>query len=104
MARRGRPPTSPWLPCETCGHSFKFHKGNANRFCSLKCRFGARRDATFVAEARRLWSEGLSAAQIAKRMGVTKNVISGVSNRNDFPARPSPILRAPSVPRRADAP
>jgi DNA-directed RNA polymerase sigma subunit (sigma70/sigma32) len=48
----------------------------------------------FIVRARRLWDEGHSASEVARRMNVTKNVIIGIADRNDFPARPSPIRRA----------
>ena len=51
------------------------------------------REAEFVAAARDLWDIGLSASGVAKRLGVTKNVIIGVAHRHGFPARPSPIRR-----------
>jgi hypothetical protein len=47
-----------------------------------------------IETARCFWSEGLSTAEIGRRMGVTKNVIVGIARRNGFPARPSPIRRA----------
>lgn len=51
----------------------------------------------FIAEARQLWDqEGLSAIQIAGRLNVSPGVISGLSFRNGFAERPSPIKPAPT--------
>ena len=50
----------------------------------------------FFAKARVLWDEGLSARDIAKRLKVTKNAISGLAFRNKFPPRPSPIHPPPT--------
>lgn len=44
-----------------------------------------------VAELRRLWDKGLTANEIAKKIGVTKNAIVGKVHRLCLPARPSPI-------------
>ena len=58
---------------------------------------------------RALWAEGLSTAEIGRRMGVTKNAIVGKAHRLDLPARPSPIRKqdavggAPATPRRKPA-
>ncbi|MBV8914194.1 MAG: GcrA cell cycle regulator, partial [Acetobacteraceae bacterium] len=52
-----------------------------------------------------LWAEGLSTAEIGRRMGVSKNAIVGKVHRLHLPARPSPIRarvdRKPDRPRRA---
>lgn len=55
----------------------------------------------------RLWAEGHSTAEIARRMGMSKNAIVGKAHRLDLDSRPSPIRRpvafdqrpVPSVPR-----
>ncbi|WP_114377460.1 GcrA family cell cycle regulator [Elioraea thermophila] len=57
---------------------------------------------------RRLWAEGLSTAEIGRRMGISKNAVVGKAHRLHLPARPSPIRRggegakpaAPRPPRR----
>src|SRR5689334_18600069 len=58
-----------------------------------------------VRRLRTLWAEGLSTAEIGRRMGVSKNAIVGKVHRLDLPARPSPIRagvdRKPDRPRRA---
>lgn len=46
-----------------------------------------------IAELRRLWDEGHSTAEIARRLGTTKNSCVGKSHRLGLPARPSPIKR-----------
>ena len=58
-----------------------------------------------IDQLRALWAEGLSTAEIGRRMGVTKNAIVGKAHRLDLPARPSPIRKealggAPAAPRR----
>jgi GcrA cell cycle regulator len=46
-----------------------------------------------IAELRLLWAEGLSTAEIGRRIGVSKNVVIGKSHRLELQARPSPIRR-----------
>jgi GcrA cell cycle regulator len=53
---------------------------------------------------RTLWAEGLSTAEIGRRMGVSKNAVIGKAHRLNLPGRPSPIRRDPSAPRVAAAP
>ncbi len=43
---------------------------------------------------RRLWTEGLSTAEIGRRMGISKNAVVGKAHRLHLPARPSPIRRS----------
>src|SRR5215469_9834581 len=56
-----------------------------------------------IARLRALWDEGLSTAEIGRRLGVSKNAVVGKAHRLDLPARPSPIRRdgAGSAPRRS---
>ncbi len=56
-----------------------------------------------ILSLRTLWDEGLSTAEIGRRLGVTKNAVVGKAHRLDLPARPSPIRRGigPAAPRRA---
>jgi GcrA cell cycle regulator len=42
---------------------------------------------------RALWAEGLSTAEIGRRMGISKNAVVGKAHRLNLPARPSPIRR-----------
>jgi hypothetical protein len=58
-----------------------------------------------ISAARMFWDEGHTASEIARLMAdccptitktVTKNAVIGIADRNDFPARPSPIIRADS--------
>lgn len=44
-----------------------------------------------ISELTRLWQQGLSASEIGKRMGVSKNSIVGKAHRLNLPSRPSPI-------------
>jgi GcrA cell cycle regulator len=54
---------------------------------------------------RSLWAEGLSTAEIGRRMGVSKNAVVGKAHRLHLPARPSPIRRdAPGTVPRVAAP
>lgn len=46
-----------------------------------------------IARLRALWQEGLSTAEIGRRMGITKNAVVGKAHRLDLPARPSPIRK-----------
>jgi GcrA cell cycle regulator len=65
-----------------------------------------------IIRLRALWDEGLSTAEIGRRLGVSKNAVVGKAHRLDLPARPSPIRRdgsgggAPrrSAPRRVAGP
>jgi GcrA cell cycle regulator len=49
-----------------------------------------------IARLRELWGEGHSTAEIARRLGVSKNSIVGKSGRVGLDARPSPIKRGPA--------
>jgi GcrA cell cycle regulator len=46
-----------------------------------------------ILRLRALWDEGLSTAEIGRRLGVSKNAVVGKAHRLDLPARPSPIRR-----------
>ena len=46
-----------------------------------------------IQKLRALWAEGLSTAEIGRRMGVSKNAVVGKAHRLALPARPSPIRR-----------
>jgi GcrA cell cycle regulator len=48
-----------------------------------------------IATLRVLWAEGLSTAEIGRRMGISKNAVVGKAHRLNLPARPSPIRRVP---------
>ncbi|MSP66835.1 MAG: global cell cycle regulator GcrA-like protein [Alphaproteobacteria bacterium] len=45
----------------------------------------------------RLWKEGLTTAEIGRRLGMSKNAIVGKAHRLVLPPRPSPIRRKPEV-------
>lgn len=47
-----------------------------------------------IARLRVLWQEGLSTAEIGRRMQITKNAVVGKAHRLDLAARPSPIRKA----------
>jgi GcrA cell cycle regulator len=42
-----------------------------------------------------LWAEGFTMSEIARRLGVTKNVVSGMRWRMGLPNRPSPVRQDP---------
>lgn len=46
-----------------------------------------------VKHLKQLWATGLSASQIGKQLGVSKNAVVGKVHRMELPARPSPIKR-----------
>ncbi len=48
-----------------------------------------------IAELRRLWAEGLSTAEIGRRLNVSKNAVVGKAHRLALDPRPSPIRRVP---------
>lgn len=43
-----------------------------------------------------LWKEGLSTAEIGRRLGVTKNAVVGKAHRLYLDPRPSPLKRPPA--------
>lgn len=51
-----------------------------------------------IAELRKLWNEGHSTIEIARRLGTTKNSCLGKAHRLDLPSRPSPIKRGGHTP------
>jgi GcrA cell cycle regulator len=65
-----------------------------------------------IAKLRALWSEGLSTAEIGRRLNISKNAVVGKAHRLNLPPRPSPIRRTdgagaparPPAPRRAQGP
>jgi GcrA cell cycle regulator len=65
-----------------------------------------------IVRLRTLWNEGLSTAEIGRRIGVSKNAVVGKAHRLGLSARPSPIRRGasgsasprPPVPRRVVGP
>jgi len=48
-------------------------------------------DEAMIASLRALWTEGHSAAEIGRRLGISKNAVVGKVHRLDLPPRPSPI-------------
>ena len=46
-----------------------------------------------IAKLRALWAEGLSTAEIGRRMGISKNAVVGKAHRLNLASRPSPIRR-----------
>ncbi len=65
-----------------------------------------------ISDLTRLWGEGLTTAEIGKRLGISKNAVVGKAHRLHLPARPSPIKRTgprpavyrPATPRQPAAP
>ena len=46
-----------------------------------------------IGRLKAFWAEGLSTAEIGRRIGVSKNAVVGKAHRLCLPARPSPIRR-----------
>ncbi len=46
-----------------------------------------------IAKLRNAWAEGLSTAEIGRRMGISKNAVVGKAHRLNLTSRPSPIRR-----------
>ncbi|MEL0091132.1 MAG: GcrA family cell cycle regulator [Rhodospirillales bacterium] len=46
-----------------------------------------------IKELEKLWAEGLSTAEIGRRLGVSKNAVVGKAHRLSLPGRQSPIDR-----------
>ncbi len=46
-----------------------------------------------IGRLRALWADGLSTAEIGRRMGITKNAVVGKAHRLQLSSRPSPIRR-----------
>jgi GcrA cell cycle regulator len=63
-----------------------------------------------IAKLRTLWAEGLSTAEIGRRLNISKNAVVGKAHRLNLPPRPSPIRRGdgasprPTAPRRTLGP
>lgn len=64
-----------------------------------------------IARLRSLWSEGLSTAEIGRRLNISKNAVVGKAHRLNLPSRPSPIRRSEgtatprtAAPKRAQGP
>jgi GcrA cell cycle regulator len=53
---------------------------------------------TIITELRGLWAEGLSTAEIGRRLGISKNAVVGKAHRLDLSPRPSPIRRQERAP------
>lgn len=49
--------------------------------------------AEAIERLKALWAEGLSTAEIGRRMGISKNAVVGKAHRLNLSARPSPIRR-----------
>ncbi|MCB8873860.1 GcrA family cell cycle regulator [Acidisoma silvae] len=58
---------------------------------------------TIIGELKALWAEGLSTAEIGRRLGISKNAVVGKAHRLDLSPRPSPIRRT-DRPQGAQAP
>lgn len=64
-----------------------------------------------ITRLRSLWAEGLSTAEIGRRLNISKNAVVGKAHRLSLPARPSPIRRSngetsprPAAPKRTQGP
>ena len=67
-------------------------------------------DDARIEQLRAYWAEGLSTAEIGRRMNISKNSVVGKAHRLNLTARPSPIRRdgaaavRPAAPRRMTGP
>ena len=53
---------------------------------------------SLIADLTALWDQGLSASEIAARLGgISRNAVIGKAHRLGLPSRPSPIKRARAV-------
>ncbi|ANA12707.1 MULTISPECIES: GcrA family cell cycle regulator [Acetobacter] len=59
-----------------------------------------------IAQLKALWAEGLSTAEIGRRLSITKNAVVGKAHRLGLPPRPSPIRRnaKPKTAEKAETP
>lgn len=55
-------------------------------------------DEETIRHLKDLWAQGLSTAEIGRRLNVSKNAIVGKAHRLDLDARPSPIRRESAKP------
>ena len=55
-------------------------------------------DEETIRNLKDLWAQGLSTAEIGRRLSVSKNAIGGKAHRLDLDARPSPIRRESAKP------
>jgi GcrA cell cycle regulator len=55
-------------------------------------------DEETIRNLKDLWAQGLSTAEIGRRLGVSKNAIVGKAHRLELDARPSPIRREATNP------
>jgi GcrA cell cycle regulator len=49
-----------------------------------------------IAQLAELWHQGLSTAEIGRRLGISKNAIIGKAHRLALPPRPSPLKNPPA--------
>jgi GcrA cell cycle regulator len=57
-----------------------------------------------IERLRAFWAEGLSTAEIGRRMGISKNAVVGKAHRLNLSSRPSPIRRDPQERRTTPSP
>src|ERR1700761_6765075 len=57
-----------------------------------------------IAALGQLWAEGLSTAEIGRRLGITKNAVVGKAHRLSLTPRPSPLKSGPVSRPRPKAP
>lgn len=96
--------------CANCGALFVaptyYMKKTCSRICASrlsKFEQGSSWTDQRVEQLKMLWADGLSASQIAKQLGITRNAVIGKVHRLKLPGRISPIPHTPRVPRRKGA-
>jgi GcrA cell cycle regulator len=68
---------------------------------SVSNKFDWKNNPELVERLRALWAEGVSVAEIGRRLGFSKNSIVGKAHRLGLPSRPSPIKHGGPSPRRS---
>ncbi|MBV8094030.1 MAG: GcrA cell cycle regulator [Acetobacteraceae bacterium] len=84
-------------PGKTCPESSTGQNRAANKLGGSRVHHtpvGFNWTSTAIQQLRSLWAEGLSAAEIARRLGASKNAVLGKVHRLHLPKRDSPIRRA----------
>jgi len=78
--------------CIQCGKRLKRQQLHCcSRECYALVVIEAHKNTPFDNDVTKLWNEGLSTAEIGRRLGVTKNQVIGRAHRLHLTPRPSPL-------------